>query len=91
MTKGGLRFGVDLLLDGITAGPSTSLRSGRDDNSFVILTFHTTTLSLFTHPATTAKRGTHLPFVIPSAAEGSAALRTIRGNVFDRGIGLDGG
>jgi hypothetical protein len=33
-------------------------------------------------PATTLHGSVALPFVIPSAAEGSAVLRTIPGNVF---------
>ena len=34
------------------------------------------------HPATTLHGSGAFPFVIPSAAEGSAVLRTIPGNVF---------
>jgi hypothetical protein len=36
MTKGTGRFHLYLMLDEATAGPSTSLRSGRDDNFFEI-------------------------------------------------------
>jgi hypothetical protein len=35
-------------------------------------------------PATTLHRSVTLPFVIPSAAEGSAVPRTTPGNVFDK-------
>src|ERR1700685_427403 len=34
MTKGRRRFHLYLMLNKSTAGPSTSLRSGRDDNSY---------------------------------------------------------
>ena len=36
-------------------------------------------------PATAFHGATTLPFVIPSEAEGSAALRTFRGNVLRQG------
>ena len=36
------------------------------------------------YPATAIHGSVVLPFVIPSAAEGSAVPRTIPGNVFDR-------
>jgi hypothetical protein len=65
-----------MVMDGLKAVPFNKVTGSRDDKGEASASTES--------PSTAADESATLPFVIPSAAEGSAVPRTIPGNVFEK-------